>query len=174
MNLLLRGGGNLTLENKMKITKQRLRKIIKEELDAFLEQQSRSTIIQEDLLNENPILLALGQVLKDPKVLQMIVTTIGPIVMQYLAKSGAGGGAEDSGAPIAELSGARVAMKPGDLSEAGEKQDLFAGNKLVSRDGKKKGIKISGTWKSGKIKVKWVGEEGIHNVDRPEYTRKSW
>ena len=63
---------------------------------------------------------------------------------------------------------------PQELEEAEEKHDHQAALKVVSRDGKKKGVKVSGTWKSGKIKVKWMGEKGIHTVDRPDYTRKNW
>ena len=67
--------------------------------------------------------------------------------------------------------------KDAGLDEAGppeKKHDHQAGLKVVSRDGKKKGWKTSGTWKSGKIKVKWKGEKGIHQIERPDYTRKNW
>tara|TARA_Y100000310_G_scaffold270048_1_gene283655 strand:+ start:1370 stop:1600 length:231 start_codon:yes stop_codon:yes gene_type:complete len=60
------------------------------------------------------------------------------------------------------------------LKEAEKKHDHQAPLKIISRDGKKKGVKVSGTWKNGKIKVKWMGEKGIHTIDRPDYTRKNW
>ena len=51
-------------------------------------------------------------------------------------------------------------------------------NKIVSRDGKKKGVKVSGTWKASSIKAKWLGKEGKFgetvDVDAKDYERKEW
>ena len=51
-------------------------------------------------------------------------------------------------------------------------------HKIVSRDGKKKGVKVSGNWKDPKIKVKWIDAEGKFgkevSVDTRDYTRKKW
>jgi len=51
-------------------------------------------------------------------------------------------------------------------------------HKIVSRDGKKKGVKVSGNWKDPQIKVKWLDAEGKFgktvSVDTKNYTRKNW
>ena len=68
----------------------------------------------------------------------------------------------------------------GALSEA-ENPRCHPGNQVVSRDGKKKGCKISGTWKSGKIKVWWKGmkhgtsvEVSVGGTDPGSAVRKKW
>ena len=51
-------------------------------------------------------------------------------------------------------------------------------NKIVSKDGKRKGIKISGTWKGPSIKAKWRDKDGnlgpTVDVAAADYTRKDW
>tara|TARA_R110000824_G_scaffold121839_1_gene278210 strand:- start:2343 stop:2831 length:489 start_codon:yes stop_codon:yes gene_type:complete len=52
-------------------------------------------------------------------------------------------------------------------------------HKIVSRDGKKKGVKVSGNWKDPSIKVKWLDAEGkgfgeTVSVKTQNYDRKKW
>ena len=51
-------------------------------------------------------------------------------------------------------------------------------NKIVSKDGKRKGIKISGAWKDPSIKAKWRDKDGnlgpTVDVAAADYTRKDW
>ena len=51
-------------------------------------------------------------------------------------------------------------------------------NKIVSKDGKRKGVKISGTWKGRSIKAKWMDKDGnpgpTVDVAATDYTRKDW
>ena len=47
--------------------------------------------LEEGILTENPIVAALGQMLKDPKVLAAIAQAVGPMIMKML---GGGGGSE--------------------------------------------------------------------------------
>ena len=51
-------------------------------------------------------------------------------------------------------------------------------NKIVSKDGKRKGIKISGAWKGPSIKAKWRDKDGnlgpTVDVAAADYTRKNW
>ena len=67
------------------------------------------------------------------------------------------------------------------LSEAPDIPACLPENQVVSRDGKKKGCKISGTWKSGKIKVWWKGmkhgtsvEVSVGGTDPGSAVRKKW
>ena len=134
----------------MKITKQRLRQIIKEELLERLGPRDR-----DDLVARIKMLLLHSTI--DEEGFAALTRLVHNLEKQY---------------PIPERPHRR-----GDVQffeEAEENHDHQAGLKVVSRDGKKKGHKVSGTWKSGKIKVKWMGEKGIHTVDRPDYTRKNW
>ena len=48
--------------------------------------------LEEGILTENPIMVALGQMLKDPKVLAAIAQTVGPMLMKGLGGSAGGGG----------------------------------------------------------------------------------
>ena len=67
------------------------------------------------------------------------------------------------------------------LSEAASIPACDPALQVVSRDGKKKGCKISGTWKSGKIKVWWRGmkhgtsvDVSVGGVDPGSAVRKKW
>ena len=134
----------------MKITKQRLKEIIKEELLERLDPRDRDELVSrvKRLLLHSAI---------DEEGLAALTRLVHDLEKQY---------------PIPERKPRRGEVQF--FEEAEEKHDHQAALKVVSRDGKKKGVKVSGTWKSGKIKVKWMGVEGIHAVDRPDYTRKNW
>ena len=116
----------------MRITKSRLKEIILEELDEgsredmMMPAMSQSDLkiaeleerverlegmvgggLEEGVLTENPIMAALGQMLKDPKVLAAIAQAIGPMLMKGLGKGGASaaapaGGASALGAAVEE------------------------------------------------------------------------
>jgi len=55
-----------------------------------------SMSMSEGVLTENPIMAALGQMLKDPKVLAAIAEAVGPMLMKGLGNSSATGGGTTS------------------------------------------------------------------------------
>jgi hypothetical protein len=57
--------------------------------------------LEEGILTENPIVAALGQMLKDPKILAAIAQAVGPLIMKGLGGDGSGGSASGGGAAAA-------------------------------------------------------------------------
>jgi hypothetical protein len=59
--------------------------------------------LEEGILTENPIVAALGQMLKDPKVLAAIAQAVGPMLMKGLGGEGGGDSGASGGGMAAAL-----------------------------------------------------------------------
>jgi hypothetical protein len=151
----------------MKLTKQKLEEIIKEELSNLMEGGYAGHYGEESL---NPEWDQADKILSDLVRLADALERSKDSEPDVLAF-----------AVVRKLRSAVDAMEAR-LNEKFATPGLAEGaepiHKIVSRDGKKKGVKVSGNWKDPNIKVKWLDAEGKFGktvaVDTRDYTRKKW
>jgi len=143
---------------KMKITKAQLKEIIKEEIEEILPRSEAAA-----------------------KMYRGLAAQIAEMILDLDKELFGPSGGMDRGALLYVLEQTEKMYYKRVQSEESpglQKEAAQLINKIVSKDGKRKGVKISGTWKDRSIKAKWMDKDGnpgpTVDVADTDYTRKDW